>query len=49
MIPREVRLPTEPLPVTATATKSAITSTTTMTNSSPTAAEVIRPTMRVEA
>ncbi len=48
-MPREVRLSTEPSPVTATATTSAIPSTTTITNSTPTAAALTKPTMRVEA
>ena len=48
MIPREVRLSKSPLPVNTTTTTSAITNTTTMASSMPTAMEVISPSSRVE-
>ena len=48
-MPREVRFSTSPLPVNNMTTTNAITSTTTMASSSPTAAEVIMPSRRVEA
>lgn len=49
MIPREARLAVEPSPVTATTITRAIATTTTSASSSPTAAELIQPTRRVEA
>ena len=48
-MPREVRLSTEPSPVSATTIASVTTSTAMSTTSIPTALALIMPTMRVEA
>ena len=47
--PRDLRLSTDPFPVTATATNSATTSTATIVTSRPTASELIIPTILVDA